>query len=205
MHYGTLDSRLLAGTAIVASGSIAATAQAQESGNSGIQEIIVTAQKREQSIQDVPIAITALGQDALAANKIENVANLTGLVPGLVMRNTAGALSAISFAMRGVNSNPSAPLQDKQTSAASTLVTYYCRSDLVDRARPIYEDVMALSVATPDPRVATLAAKTAVNLVMTSRRLGARDLTTLVEADMRALCVTRPECVEARDLIQGMS
>ena len=98
-----------------------------------------------------------------------------------------------------------ASLQVKQASAAFNLVTDYCRSDLVDRARPIYEDVMALSVATPDPRVATLAAKTAVNLVMTSRRLGARDLTTLVEADMRALCVTRPECVEARDLIQGMS
>ncbi|MCB1632894.1 MAG: TonB-dependent receptor plug domain-containing protein, partial [Pseudomonadales bacterium] len=55
-----------------------------------------------------------LGGDALAANKIESVANLTGLVPGLVMRNTAGSLAAISFAMRGVNSNPSAPLQDKQ-------------------------------------------------------------------------------------------
>ncbi len=114
MRYSKHTSRLLAGSAIVAAGALAATAHAQEADESFSNEIIVTAQKREQSIQDVPIAVTALGGDALAANKIENVANLTGLVPGLVMRNTAGSLAAISFAMRGVNSNPSAPLQDKQ-------------------------------------------------------------------------------------------
>ncbi len=117
MHYGKFATRLLAGTAIVAVGTVAGTAHAQDAEDSyGIQEIIVTAQKREQSIQDVPIAVTSLSGDALAANKIEDVADLTGLVPGLVMRNTAGSLAAISFAMRGVNSNPSAPLQDKQIS-----------------------------------------------------------------------------------------
>ncbi|MBM3595055.1 MAG: TonB-dependent receptor, partial [Alphaproteobacteria bacterium] len=117
MLYGKLTSRLLVGTAMVAAGFSAGTiaAQAQDAEDSaGIQEIIVTAQKREQSIQDVPIAVTALDSSAIAANKIEDVADLTGLVPGLVMRNTAGSLAAISFAMRGVNSNPSAPLQDKQ-------------------------------------------------------------------------------------------
>jgi iron complex outermembrane receptor protein len=117
MNYGTLVSRLLAGTAIVASGSIAVTAHAQDAdGASGIQEIIVTAQKREQSIQDVPLAVTALGQDTLQANKIQDASDLTGLAPGLVARQTAGGLAALSFAMRGVNANPSAPLQDKQIS-----------------------------------------------------------------------------------------
>ena len=112
MQHAKFTSRLLAGTAMVAATAIAGTAHAQSSNDGFSNEIIVTAQKREQSIQDVPIAVTALGGDALAANKIESVANLTGLVPGLVMRNTAGSLAAISFAMRGVNSNPSAPLRN---------------------------------------------------------------------------------------------
>ena len=115
MHYAKFATRLLAGTAIVAVGAVFGTAHAQDAGDSyGVNEIIVTAQKREQSIQDVPIAVTAISGEAMKANKIEDVTDLTGLVPGLVMRNTAGSLAAISFAMRGVNSNPSAPLQDKQ-------------------------------------------------------------------------------------------
>ncbi len=117
MHYGKIAARLLAGTAIVAVGTIAGTAQAQDADDSsGIREIIVTAQKREQSIQDVPVAVTAITQDVLEGNRIQSAANLTGIVPGLVARNTAGSLGAISFAMRGVNANPSAPLQDKQIS-----------------------------------------------------------------------------------------
>jgi iron complex outermembrane receptor protein len=117
MHYGKFVSRLLASSAIVATGGVASTAFAQAADDSsGIQEIIVTAQKREQSIQDVPVAVTALSQDSLEANRITSAANLTGVVPGLVARQTAGALGAISFAMRGVNANPSAPLQDKQIS-----------------------------------------------------------------------------------------
>ena len=117
MHYGKIAARLLAGTAIIAVGTIAGTAQAQDADDSsGIREIIVTAQKREQSIQDVPVAVTAITQDVLEGNRIQSAANLTGIVPGLVARNTAGSLGAISFAMRGVNANPSAPLQDKQIS-----------------------------------------------------------------------------------------
>jgi iron complex outermembrane recepter protein len=116
MHYPKLVSRLLASSAIVATGGLSATALAQDADSSGLAEIIVTAQKREQSLQDVPVAVTALSQDSIQANRIENAANLTGVVPGLVARQTAGALGAISFSMRGVNANPSAPLQDKQIS-----------------------------------------------------------------------------------------
>lgn len=41
-------------------------ASAQEAAeNGGLEEIIVTAQKREQSLQDVPISVTALSEDTL--------------------------------------------------------------------------------------------------------------------------------------------
>lgn len=51
----------------------------------GIEEIIVTARKREESIQDVPISITALSAEDMKVFGIRNVADMEGIVPGLNM------------------------------------------------------------------------------------------------------------------------
>ncbi|MDG2003771.1 MAG: TonB-dependent receptor plug domain-containing protein, partial [Novosphingobium sp.] len=78
--------------------------------------IIVTAQKREQNVQDVPIAVTALGEDALVANRVTDITNLTGLAPGLMSRANAGALGSPNIVMRGVSASASQPSQDRQIS-----------------------------------------------------------------------------------------
>ncbi len=73
----------------------------------GIEEIIVTARKREESLQDVPIAITAI-TEALEDSTIRTVADLSGFSPNVVIGMGAGARargSAIS--LRGINSNES--------------------------------------------------------------------------------------------------
>ena len=49
----------------------------------GIAEIIVTAQKRGENVQKVPIAITALSGDILAQQGVRNSLDLTKSVPGL--------------------------------------------------------------------------------------------------------------------------
>lgn len=82
----------------------------------GLQEIIVTAQKREQSLQDVPIAVTALGENELAANRVVSVTDLTGLAPGLVVAESAGGQKIPFFIMRGANSAGLVPGSDKQVS-----------------------------------------------------------------------------------------
>lgn len=82
----------------------------------GLQEIIVTAQKREQSLQDVPIAVTALGEEALAANRVMSVNDLTGLAPGLVVAESGGGQKIPFFIMRGANSAGLVPGSDKQVS-----------------------------------------------------------------------------------------
>lgn len=69
-----------------------------------LEEVIVTAQKREQNLQDVPMAITALGRELLKDSEINNVEDLTKLVPS--MRFTPGddpTNSAIRI--RGVGTN----------------------------------------------------------------------------------------------------
>jgi iron complex outermembrane receptor protein len=48
----------------------------------GIQDIIVTAQRRAENLQDVPLAVTALDADALAKNDIRDLSRVEVLTPG---------------------------------------------------------------------------------------------------------------------------
>ncbi|HKT75586.1 MAG TPA: TonB-dependent receptor [Sphingobium sp.] len=90
---------------------------AQESGdNASVTDIIVTAQKREQSLQDVPIAVTAISQDALRVNRITNPLDLSAQAPNLFVRKAAGAVNIPNFAMRGSVSFGSVAGQDKAIS-----------------------------------------------------------------------------------------
>lgn len=89
-------------------------AQERASEETGVSEIIVTAQKREQRLQDVPIAVTALGEDSLRANRVQNVMDLTGLAPGLLARANAGGQNAPAYSLRGVFASAAVPMQDRQ-------------------------------------------------------------------------------------------
>ena len=50
---------------------------------STIEEVIVTAQRTEQSLQDVPIAVSAFTDEVLADRQIEYASDLQLQVPGL--------------------------------------------------------------------------------------------------------------------------
>ncbi|MDZ7588796.1 MAG: TonB-dependent receptor [Parasphingorhabdus sp.] len=66
-----------------------------------IEEIVVTAQKVEQNVQDVPIAITAISGDRLAEAGVNSLENIGDLVPSVSFRKgTTSANSAI--VLRGV-------------------------------------------------------------------------------------------------------
>ena len=67
-----------------------------------LQEIIVTAQKREQSLQAVPVAVTAVTEQALVANRITGLADLTALTPGLTVTDTSGGARLSTVTLRGV-------------------------------------------------------------------------------------------------------
>jgi iron complex outermembrane receptor protein len=82
----------------------------------GVQEIVVTAQKRQQRLQDVPIAITALTGDALAANRVQNVSDLSGLAPNVTVRPAAGGTAIPAFSSRGLTSYGVVPGSDKEFS-----------------------------------------------------------------------------------------
>lgn len=84
----------LLGTSAIALG-VSAPAFAQ------VEEIVVTAQKVEENVQDVPIAITAVSGDTLAAAGTTSLENLSQLVPSVTFRKgTTNANSAV--VLRGV-------------------------------------------------------------------------------------------------------
>ncbi|MDO7834143.1 TonB-dependent receptor [Sphingobium sp. HBC34] len=64
-------------------------------------EIIVTAQKRSERLQDVPLAVTAVTADALARQNINDTASLTRAVPSLQLQQGASS-STGGFRIRGV-------------------------------------------------------------------------------------------------------
>ena len=64
-------------------------------------EIIVTAQKREENLQDIPLAVSVIGGDAVAANGGLNLENAQYLVPSLNFRKSGTSLNQALF-LRGV-------------------------------------------------------------------------------------------------------
>ena len=94
--------------AIVSSALVPLTAQAQEAPPPAAAEaqaagdIIVTAQRREQRLQDVPVAVTAFSADQLKSNNVESVQDIATRTPGL----SIGQVDPINqnFAMRGIGS-----------------------------------------------------------------------------------------------------
>jgi len=96
--------------------SVPALAAEDEENTGGIKIITVTAQKREQNLQVVPIAVTAVDQETLQANRITTVNDLGSFAPGLTVRPSAGGIQVPSFTMRGQNSYGVVAGSDKQVS-----------------------------------------------------------------------------------------
>ena len=114
-----IRSGLMVCTALASMGVLSAPAFAQSAGGSNetqLEEIIVTAQKREQSVQDVPIAVTAVTAESLKANRIFSVNDLSSIAPGVTVRPSAGGVGVPSFTIRGQNSFGVVAGSDKQVS-----------------------------------------------------------------------------------------
>jgi len=86
---------------LLASGLAASHAMAQ------LEEVIVTAQKREQSLQNIPIAITAFDATAINTRRIADVKDLARFVPNMQIADSPGGTSGATISMRGASTiNP---------------------------------------------------------------------------------------------------
>ena len=72
-----------------------------------LEEVVVTAQKKEENLQDTPIAITAITESTIDDLDLANVVDLAGMAPNVHIINTPSNNTAATIAMRGgVTINP---------------------------------------------------------------------------------------------------
>jgi iron complex outermembrane receptor protein len=90
-------SLLLAGLASASALALAVPAHAQAQ----LEEVIVTARKRQESILNVPVITTAVGGETIQRMQVNNVQGLARLVPGLIMSEQALA-NGVQISLRGV-------------------------------------------------------------------------------------------------------
>src|SRR5450631_787245 len=114
------NSRWVAVVALLAAAGVShmATAQAQANGIEGqLAEIVVTATRRAEPLQEVPISVTAFTGDELVKRGITNYDELIRTIPGV---NSSGTNDMNRFAIRGI-------LTTNQVSdnGAQKLVTVY--------------------------------------------------------------------------------
>jgi iron complex outermembrane recepter protein len=68
--------------------SWAQTAEATAASNTGLQEVVVTAERRSERLMDVPMSVTAIGQEALDEKGLHNIDDLSRVAPGVTfLRN----------------------------------------------------------------------------------------------------------------------
>lgn len=72
-----------------------------EDNQSTVPDIVVTAQKRTERLQDVPLAVTSLGANALASSQINGTSGVANLVPSLTFTQNTSALNN-NVRIRGV-------------------------------------------------------------------------------------------------------
>ncbi len=126
---------LLSGTAAVATYSCLATPAAAQSGTSNEvpsaaaeriftdDEIVVTARRRDESLQDVPLAVTALSGSLLADRGISDATQLNQLVPALRIE-AFNSPTSMNIGIRGVRPSEIAPGQDPSVGVVVGEISY---------------------------------------------------------------------------------
>jgi iron complex outermembrane receptor protein len=99
--------QLLLGVSGLALASQAMAQEAPADAQSGLGDIIVTAQKRAQNLQDVPISISAIGADKIEKLGIQDSRDLSGLAPNVVITQGTTSNSAAVFSIRGISNGGS--------------------------------------------------------------------------------------------------
>src|SRR5690625_2414871 len=97
-------TKTLLSVAVCTAASISLTTQA-DSGGRTIEEVIITAQKRAESLQETPIAINAFSGDELMDRGIFDVADLASQTPAIYGAPYPSSNSVLTLYMRGQGNN----------------------------------------------------------------------------------------------------
>jgi iron complex outermembrane recepter protein len=121
-----LEHLVLAGTALFAWTNVVAQQNppTDSADSEGIAEVLVTASKREQSLQETSLAVTAVGTDRLRSAQVNGIQDLQTIVPSV---NFGSDFNQAKIFIRGVGANTS-------TTGNSTAVALHVDGAVVARA-----------------------------------------------------------------------
>ena len=89
-----------------------------------MRDILVTAQKREQLIQDVPLPVTAFDAEQLDALKVRDLGDLTVGIPNVGLDEIGTSRGTANFSIRGLGVNSSIPSIDPTVGVFGLELTY---------------------------------------------------------------------------------
>ena len=138
-----LLSALKSGASLPLLAALACTAQAAQpaadadsnADASGSTEIVITASRREESLQKTPIAVTAIGADDIQQQNIATFRDLSGRVPGLLAPKRSTAYTTQTYSIRGIGEidtypEPSVAVYVDDVYLARTVGSLYDTPDL---------------------------------------------------------------------------
>jgi outer membrane receptor protein involved in Fe transport len=116
--------------------AFAQAADGAAAGNGNANEIVVTATRRSISLQDVPINISAVGQEQLSRNRIDDVQDLAAFTPGMTVTDT-GPRSTGNIVLRGISSADASGISNQNSAVGVYLgeVPLYLDFKLIDISR----------------------------------------------------------------------
>ncbi len=101
--------------AVLAYGAFPTCGRAQDAASNALQEVVVTAERRTEKLQDVPIAVTALSAGDLVDRGVRQASDITASVPNMLLNLPYGPEAQPTFTLRGVTTqdfseNQSSPI-----------------------------------------------------------------------------------------------
>jgi outer membrane receptor protein involved in Fe transport len=126
MRFVRPGTPLAVAIAVVLYGGAAVARAEKAEGEPGLQEIVVTATRREMTVLDIPYSIQAVSGADLAKSGVSDITNLVHLAPGLSMFDEGPRVSGNrnSFSIRGLNADNAYNNDDNAALTESPVATY---------------------------------------------------------------------------------
>lgn len=83
--------------------------------------ILVTAQRRSESVQDVPIAISAFNSEMVEGSGSTNITSLNGLAPNVVLQTQGLVANVPMISIRGMNTSDPDPNADPKVTRLNAM------------------------------------------------------------------------------------
>ncbi|QQD19498.1 TonB-dependent receptor [Spongiibacter nanhainus] len=103
-----------------------------------VEEVIVTARRRNESLSEVPLSVQALGAEALEQKQVTSDADLQVAVPGLTIRQTQGN-NSLTYSIRGQSA-------DTFSGSPSAVVSYLNEVPLTIQGASTFYDLESIQV-----------------------------------------------------------